>query len=262
MARLRIKALLLAAASLPVVVGSMVLSDWARVDPMTGATRNTVQNLVRFGTVSESGQAGLPATFIEPDEDLVRRCEEAVGRLAQRLCKNGEFVIRSPFVLGGNLPEAELEQRYRVTILPALRAMYSTYFAAEPDSPITILLFQDAKSYRDFSRRLLGHRNVSLYGYYRPSTRMVVINMGAGAGTIVHEMTHALIDFDFPDVPLWFNEGLASLHEECRLVNRDGQPAIEGLMNWRYRSLVEAIQSDSLPLATRSDRSRANSGRR
>jgi hypothetical protein len=52
------------------------------------------------------------------------------------------------------------------------------------------------------------------------------------------------VDFDFPDVPAWFNEGLASLHEQCRF-RADAAgikgPFIEGLVNWRLPALQKAI---------------------
>ena len=247
MARSRFKTLFLVTVPLPIVIGSVTLANWARLDPMTGATRNTVHDLSTFGHASDLDSTRFVAEVAGNNEKLARQCEDTVVRLSQRLCKDEEFLVRTPFVLGGNLSQVELDEWYRKTVLPAFQAMCSTYFEAIPDAPISILMFQNATSYRDFSRKLLGHRNVSLYGYYRPATRMVVVNMGAGAGTIVHELTHALIDFDFPEVPLWFNEGLASLHEECQLVTRDGQPAIQGVMNWRFPILLKAIQSNSLP---------------
>ena len=70
------------------------------------------------------------------------------------------------------------------------------------------------------------------------------MNIGTGGGTLVHELTHALIDFDFPQVPHWFNEGLASLHEQCRFLPDDR--GIEGLVNWRLPGLQEAIRQGRL----------------
>jgi len=238
--RRRLRKVLLALAPLPIVAASMALANWARTDQMSGATRNTFQNLSGVDPVER------PVDEVEDLGPMEASCQETLDRLSSRLCSDCEFVLRPPLVLGGNLTQSELIARYQATIQPAFRAMQATYFDASPTSPITILLFSDARSYREFSKRLLGHRHLSLYGYYRPSAGMVVVNLGAGAGTIVHELTHALMEYDFPDVPVWFNEGLASLHEECRWIHRDGKGVLEGLPNWRYRILHQAIQTDEL----------------
>ena len=68
------------------------------------------------------------------------------------------------------------------------------------------------------------------------------MNVGTGTGTLVHELTHALIAPDFPNVPDWFNEGLASLYEQCSL----GPDTITGHENWRLPALQKAIQSGKL----------------
>jgi hypothetical protein len=65
------------------------------------------------------------------------------------------------------------------------------------------------------------------------------MNIGTGTGTLVHEICHALFERDFPACPTWFNEGLASLHEQCTW--RDG--SLVGLPNWRLRKLQDAMQA-------------------
>ena len=104
-----------------------------------------------------------------------------------------------------------------------------------------MLLFADENSYNAASQRLFGESGVSVYGYYRPNQRTLLLNAATGAGTLLHELTHALMDFDFPDAPHWFNEGLASLHEQCRFREDERGPWIEGVPNWRLRGLQHAI---------------------
>jgi hypothetical protein len=53
-----------------------------------------------------------------------------------------------------------------------------------------------------------------------------------------------LIDFDFPRVPAWFNEGLASLHEQCHI--RPDETGIDGLVNWRLEGLQKALAAGRL----------------
>ena len=67
------------------------------------------------------------------------------------------------------------------------------------------------------------------------------MNISTGSGTLVHEMTHALVRYDFPDIPSWFNEGLGSLYERCSLNNGE----ILGYVNWRLPDLKDAIEDDS-----------------
>jgi hypothetical protein len=47
-------------------------------------------------------------------------------------------------------------------------------------------------------------------------------------------------------VPEWFNEGLASLHEQCRFREGAGGPWIEGVENWRLPGLQSAIRKEKL----------------
>jgi hypothetical protein len=70
------------------------------------------------------------------------------------------------------------------------------------------------------------------------------MNIGTGTGTLVHEMTHALVSFDFPTVPDWFNEGLASLHEASQI--RRDESGLDGLTNWRLPGLQKAVREKRL----------------
>ena len=71
-----------------------------------------------------------------------------------------------------------------------------------------------------WAKKLYDDDDLSKYGYYKPSEKTMLMNINTGTGTLVHEMTHALVRYDFPDIPSWFNEGLGSLYERCSLNNR------------------------------------------
>ena len=58
----------------------------------------------------------------------------------------------------------------------------------------------------------------------------------------MHELVHALIAPDFPNVPDWFNEGLGSLYEQSSL----GADRITGHENWRLPGLQRAIREGEL----------------
>jgi hypothetical protein len=137
-----------------------------------------------------------------------------------------------------------LDNWYAQTIGPASRAMAHSYFPTIPDKPITVLLFSGEERYAHYARELFGEEGISIYGYYKRGSRILVMNIGTGGGTLVHELTHALVDFDLPDMPDWLNEGLASLHEQCHI--REDESGIDGLENWRLAGLQEAIQRKRL----------------
>jgi hypothetical protein len=177
---------------------------------------------------------------------LAKACHETAVRLTERLGEGCQVIERPPFVLAGNLATSELDEWHRQTIAPAARAMASSYFTTAPDKPMTVLLFPDEKSYNHYAKALFGDQGVSVYGYYKPTQRTLVMNIGTGGGTLVHELTHALADFDYPNIPDWFNEGLASLHEQCRFRDEKDEFWIEGLENWRLPILHEAIREKRL----------------
>jgi len=150
------------------------------------------------------------------------------------------------FIVAGNLPRPRFDAIVAHTIRRSARALWASYFEKKPDHPIVIWLFADDKTYRAGAKRLFGDTRVSHFGYYRPWDHTMVMNVGTGTGTLVHEMTHALLKPDFPGCPTWFDEGLASLHEQCQVL----PTGIRGLTNWRLPALQRAIEAGKLvPLA-------------
>ena len=69
------------------------------------------------------------------------------------------------------------------------------------------------------------------------------MNISTGGGTLVHEIVHPFMASNFPACHAWFNEGLASLYEQCG--DKDGH--IWGKTNWRLRGLQGAIGDDRVP---------------
>jgi len=175
---------------------------------------------------------------------LANQCIETAAALRETVGADREVIVRPPFVISGNLTKDALQTWHARTLEPATKAMLASYFDREPDQPITVLLYDTADEYEAQSKQLFGHAGLSVYGYYKPNRRTLVMNIATGGGTLVHELTHALIDFDFPDVPDWFNEGLASLHEQCRF--REDGSGIDGLENWRLPALQTAIRDGKL----------------
>ena len=191
----------------------------------------------------------VPTRRDEPVED--------VGAKARRLLKEWKpkfdaekfsYVVAGPFVIAGD-GGGEKIARYRDgTILAAAEALHAMYFDTTPKEPVLILLFESRGPYARLAKKWFGDEVVPHYGFYRRHQNVMLMNVGTGTGTLVHELVHALIAPDFPDVPDWFNEGLGSLYEQCSIGrDRDGRhTTITGHENWRLPALQQAIRQNGL----------------
>jgi hypothetical protein len=174
---------------------------------------------------------------------LQQQCDTLAARWdAKFKAERLTCIVAPPFVVAGDGGDARLRRYVDHTILAAADALHRKFFDRhQPDEPILILLFESAEPYRRLAKKWFGDENVSHFGYFRRDNVMLM-NVGTGTGTLVHELVHALIRPDFPQVPHWFNEGLGSLFEQCTLVDND----VRGLANWRLAALQKAIQRDDL----------------
>ena len=180
---------------------------------------------------------------VEPSRQT-EACQSLANDLRRRLPDGWSVVVHEPFVLGGDCDAKHLTESYRRTILPTARALSIQYFDHPPMWPVTILLCSSDDSYRECQRRLDERERTEYSGIYSRTEHRVVINVATGDGTLAHELTHALAHADFPLLPEWLDEGLASLHEECEF-SPDGLRLI-GLDNWRRSTLREAHQREQL----------------
>ena len=147
------------------------------------------------------------------------------------------------FIVAGDLGAEAFQQIKEHTVAASAVSLHKMFFTKRPTHTIAIYLFNGEASYRKWAKKLFDEEPTTPYGYFTPSERRMVMNIRTGGGTLVHEMVHALMRVDFPNVPTWFDEGLASLFEQCRH-RPDG--TLEGLINWRYRGLMEAIRANRL----------------
>ena len=154
------------------------------------------------------------------------------------------YTVTGPFVIAGNGSKERLARYRDQTILAAARALHEMYFDAEPKEPVLILLFESAGPYQRLAKKWFDDDSVPHFGFFRRSENVMLMNVGTGTGTLVHELVHALIAPDFPRVPDWFNEGFASLYEQCS-IGRDHR-TITGLTNWRLPALKQAIRKNEL----------------
>jgi hypothetical protein len=152
------------------------------------------------------------------------------------------YLVCGPFVVAGDVSRRALDGYCRDTILAAQAALRRMYIDKDLQKPVVILLIDNDAEYRRVAKQWLAQEQPSHFGFYQPGRRVMLMNVSTGTGTLVHELTHALIEPDFPGVPSWFNEGFASLFEQCSIQGE----SIRGLINWRLPGLQSAISSGKL----------------
>ncbi len=157
--------------------------------------------------------------------------------------KEFHIVVQRPFVVIGDGPAEKVEQRARNTVKWAVDHLKKDYFTKEPDEILDVWLFKDKASYEKYTFEIFGDRPDTPYGYYSARCRALIMNIGTGGGTLVHEIVHPFMAANFPRCPAWFNEGLASLYEQSGA--RNGH--IVGFTNWRLSGLQEAIRRKTVP---------------
>ncbi len=190
-----------------------------------------------------SDRAILPP--LPSDAPFQQRCNALADDTRRMLPENWTVLVAVPFVLGSDAGPDEIERWRRDIIQPTTRALQVDYFDTPPTEPITILIATSDAAYEECVTRL-GHVGRKEYaGIYSRTERRLVLNLSTGEGTLAHELTHALAHVDFPQMPEWFDEGLASLHEDSEFSD-DGLQLI-GLSNWRGELLKEHHQQGTLP---------------
>jgi hypothetical protein len=153
------------------------------------------------------------------------------------------IVIQKPFVVIGDESSGVVEERSKRSIKWSIDKLKAVYFRKDPERILDIWLFKDRESYLKNAKELFDDTPSTPYGYYSSYNRALVMNISTGSGTLVHEIVHPFIESNFPGCPSWFNEGLASLYEQCG--ERNGR--ITGFTNWRLKGLKQAIDRDAVP---------------
>lgn len=187
--------------------------------------------------------AGVPApkALRAPNDRFAEHIEGL--RQRGRLAPDFSVVVEPPFVVIGDAAPDEVRHWANHTVAWAVAHLKRQYFANDPSDVLDVWLFKDAESYTHHAALLFGSEPTTPFGYYSRDDRALVMNIGTGGGTLVHEIVHPYIEANFPNCPAWFNEGLGSLYEQS--AERDGQ--IVGLTNWRLAGLKEAIVARRLP---------------
>ncbi len=176
-----------------------------------------------------------------PDWDRVRvpKTKEA---LEIQLGKGFTVVRRGIFLIASDLDDKRFDYVVNGVFACCRELLEREFFSKSPSKVVTVYIFANRESYVRSLREHFGMDPISPYGHYGHTKRYIVVNYATGPGTLVHEMTHALMAADFPRAPIWISEGLASLYEQCRVENNH----LLGEQNWRLPELQKAAAKDGL----------------
>jgi hypothetical protein len=178
-------------------------------------------------------------------DTLASECQRAADELAPTLPRGCRLIVHTPFILAGDLLDEELEGLYREAVVPVTEALWRSFYDRRPDKPVTIVALSGAGSFYSAAASLDGYEPLDYAGYTQRGQRRIVFNLATGRGTLAHELAHVLASFDFPDMPEWFDEGLAALHEDANFST--DRLTLIGAPNWRTRILQEALRRSNLP---------------
>jgi len=176
-------------------------------------------------------------------EPSQKELDARAKQLEQKLKGQGYTVlVEPPFVVVGDSPAGEVKRVTTGFLRTKVALLEKDFFAKRPDRLLEVWLFRDEKSFRKGAKKFFNDNPDTPYGYYSPDANALIMN-ASGLGTLSHELVHPYMEANFPDVPSWFNEGLASLYEQPS--ERKGH--IVGLPNWRLPNLKREIRANKLP---------------
>ncbi|MCE9583429.1 MAG: hypothetical protein K8T20_13165 [Planctomycetes bacterium] len=187
-----------------------------------------------------SALACSPSRADDPKEKDSDQETKLRSDMEDQIGADADFKRAGPFLVAGHLG-ADAMEGHAAMLERCRKALHAQFFTKEPDFLYAVYLFPNHDAYDAFCLKFTGDHASSKYGFYLPSRHALVMNIGTGGGTLVHEMTHALMEVDFPKVPTWFNEGLASLFEQSTTAGGK----IKGLVNWRLPTLQSALKDGS-----------------
>jgi hypothetical protein len=176
-------------------------------------------------------------------EPTQKELEDRAASLKAKLDGQGyTILVEAPFVVVGDGSAAQVRKIAGGFLRDKVHMLEKDYFTKRPDKLIEVWLFSNEKSFRKGAKKFFDDTPDTPYGYYSPEASALIMNV-SGLGTLSHELVHPYMEANFPNVPSWFNEGLASLYEYPG--ERKGH--IIGHVNWRLPNLKKEIRAGTLP---------------
>lgn len=187
--------------------------------------------------------ASVLAPAIASAEPTQAELKTRQAELTKKLAGEGfHVVVEAPFVVITDEGGSALTRRVNF-VKWTTGLIEKDFFSKRPDKLIEIWLFKNERTYRKGAKKWFNDEPDTPYGYYSPEDDALIMNIGPGAGTLSHELVHPYMEANFPNVPAWFNEGLASLYEQPR--EREGH--MWGTTNWRLPGLHSMIRNKTIP---------------
>jgi hypothetical protein len=185
---------------------------------------------------------GDAAPDAEPPYDLRADQERRVRVSRQELgAKSVTATVSDVFVVVGPPGWQGGQFDQSVGLMRSAMAGYMNgRFGTKPSRAISVYLFPNGQTYEAFCTKKYAAPCIAHFGFYEPTDRYMVMNIGLGLGTLTHEIVHPLVESDFPQAPTWLNEGIASVFEQPQ-IPRPGE--IHGGKNWRHPRLKHALSS-------------------
>jgi hypothetical protein len=178
-----------------------------------------------------------------PNGPTQTQLDARAKELEKKLKGQGYTVlVEPPFVVVGDSPAKEVARVTTGFLRSKVALLEKEFFAKRPERVLEVWLFKNRQSFFKGAKKFFNDEPDTPYGYYSPDANALIMN-ASGLGTLSHELVHPYMEANFPDVPSWFNEGLASLYEQPS--ERKGR--IVGLPNWRLPNLKKEIKDKTLP---------------
>ena len=183
----------------------------------------------------EQRPADPPYDLVSDQQRRAKAAKDELGPKAMSTVVSDVFVVIGPPGWQGG------QYQQSVALMKsAMAGFMNGRFGKKPSQAISVYLFPNGQTYESFCTLKYSAPCIAHFGFYQPSDRYMVMNIGLGLGTLTHEIVHPLVEADFPDAPTWINEGIASVFEQPQ-IPRPGE--IHGGKNWRHPRLKRALST-------------------
>ena len=152
---------------------------------------------------------------------------------------------RTSLVLRGRLSDeraAELTEVARRVVADVNRRFIGGS-SVLPRPPVDVCIFETSAEYEALVHAVYGEGDHFAYGFYMNKDRLLLVNLERSDGNLRHELVHPLLTDDYPGIPQWLNEGIASLYGSARY--EDGE--FRFLHSHRLFHLREAMRRAVMP---------------